>query len=107
MAEELINRMGARHLFGELIGSDTLSTRKPDPAPFIAAVKGSGGIVEQSVMVGDTVTDFDTARAVGVPIIMVDFGFKGYDFSGAKPDAIIKSFVELPEVVMSVLGSPS
>ena len=107
LAEELINRMGARHLFGELVGSDTLSTRKPDPAPFIAAVKGSGGIVEQSVMVGDTVTDFDTARAVGVPIIMVDFGFKGYDFSGAKPDAIIKSFVELPEVVMSLLGSSS
>jgi hypothetical protein len=38
---------------------------------------------------------------------MVDFGFRGYDFSGAKPDAIIKSFLELPEVVMSLLGSPS
>ena len=103
LAEELIVRLGARHLFRELIGSDTLSTKKPHPAPFIAAVKGAGGIVEQSLMVGDTITDFDTAKAVGVPIIMVDFGFEGFDFSNSRPDAIIKSFLDLPEIVTGLL----
>ena len=103
LAEELMVRLRARHLFGELIGSDTLSCKKPHPAPFIAAVNGSGGIVEQSLMVGDTLTDFETAKAVGVPIIMVDFGFAGFDFSHSKPDAILKSFVDLPEIVMGLL----
>ena len=98
-------RLGARHLFQELIGSDTLSSKKPDPAPFIAAVTGSGGLVEQSLMVGDTSTDFDTAKAVGVPIIMVDFGFAGFDFSASKPDAILKSFIDLPEIVIGLLNA--
>ena len=105
LAEELMVRLGARHLFQELIGSDTLSSKKPDPAPFIAAVTGSGGLVEQSLMVGDTSTDFDTAKAVGVPIIMVDFGFAGFDFSASKPDAILKSFLDLPEIVIGLLNS--
>ena len=105
LAEELMVRLGARHLFQELIGSDTLSSKKPDPAPFIAAVTGSGGSVEQSLMVGDTSTDFDTAKAVGVPIIMVDFGFAGFDFSASKPDAILKSFLDLPEIVIGLLNS--
>ena len=104
LAEELMVRLGARHLFQELIGSDTLSSKKPDPAPFIAAVTGSGGLVEKSLMVGDTSTDFDTAKAVGVPIIMVDFGFAGFDFSASKPDAVLKSFLDLPEIVIGLLS---
>tara|TARA_B100000963_G_scaffold88553_1_gene76072 strand:- start:1874 stop:2542 length:669 start_codon:yes stop_codon:yes gene_type:complete len=103
LAEELMMRLGARHLFKELIGADTLSFKKPHPAPFFAAVKGSGGIVEQSLLVGDTLTDFDTAKAAGVPIIMVDFGFEGFDFSRSKPDAVLKSFLDLPEIVMRLL----
>ena len=104
LAEELMVRLGARHLFKELIGSDTLSSKKPHPAPFIAAVKGAGGTVEKSVMVGDTMTDFDTAKAVGVPIIIVDFGFESFDFSHSIPDAVIKSFLDLPAIVMEFLG---
>ena len=56
-------------------------------------------------MVGDTSTDFDTAKAVGVPIIMVDFGFAGFDFSASKPDAILNSFLDLPEIVIGLLNS--
>ena len=81
------------------------SSKKPDPAPFIAAVTGSGGIVEQSLMVGDTSTDFDTAKAVGVPIIMADFGFGSFDFTASKPDAILNSFLDLPEIVIGLLNS--
>ena len=44
LAETLTRRLGIRDLFGSLIGADTLLTRKPDPAPYLAAVHQAGGI---------------------------------------------------------------
>jgi phosphoglycolate phosphatase len=59
----LMARLGVRDLFGSLIGADTLAHRKPHAAPYLAAVERAGGDVARSVLIGDTVTDRDTARA--------------------------------------------
>jgi phosphoglycolate phosphatase len=74
LAEILMARLGVRELFGSLIGADTLAHRKPHPAPYAAAVERAGGTVARSVLIGDTVTDRDTARAAGVPVVLVSFG---------------------------------
>jgi len=104
LAETLMTRLGVRGAFGSLIGADTLPTRKPDAAPYIAAVERAGGIVTQSCLIGDTVTDRDTARAVGVACVLVGFGPAGGDMAALEPDAIIQHFDELPEVATRLLG---
>ena len=43
LAEQLMRDLQARDLFHALIGADTLPVRKPDPAPYIAAVERAGG----------------------------------------------------------------
>ncbi|MDZ4094561.1 MAG: HAD hydrolase-like protein, partial [Paracoccaceae bacterium] len=43
LAETLTRRLGIRDLFGALIGADTLPTRKPDAAPYLASVVQAGG----------------------------------------------------------------
>ena len=62
-----------RDLFLALIGADTLPVRKPDPAPTSRQLNGQGDVL-RSCMIGDTLTDHSTARAAGVPSILVDFG---------------------------------
>ena len=57
-----------------LIGADTLPVRKPDPEPFFEAVRRAGGDVKRSCLIGDTITDHKTARAAGVPSVLVTFG---------------------------------
>ena len=104
LAETLMTRLGVRDAFGSLIGADTLPTRKPDAAPYIAAVERAGGVVRQSCLIGDTVTDRDTARAVGVACVLVGFGPAGGDMAALEPDAIIQHFDELPEVVLRLLA---
>ena len=104
LAETLMTRLGVRDAFGSLIGADTLPTRKPDAAPYIAAVERAGGAVVQSCLIGDTVTDRDTARAVGVPCVLVGFGPAGGDMAALEPDAIIQHFDELPELAVRLLG---
>ena len=104
LAETLTRQLGIRDLFGALIGADTLPTRKPDPAPYLAAVTGVGGDPARSLLIGDTVTDRDTARAVGVPIVLVSFGPEGRAVSRLTPDALLDHYNDLPAVVGRLLA---
>lgn len=98
LAATLVTRLGIRPLFDVLIGADTLPTRKPDPAPYAAAVERAGGTVARSMLVGDTDTDRRTARAVGVPVALVTFGPEGRDIARLDPDALLDHFDHLPDM---------
>jgi phosphoglycolate phosphatase len=104
LAEILMARLGVRELFGSLIGADTLAHRKPHPAPYLAAVERAGGAVASSVLIGDTVTDRDTARAAGVPVVLVSFGPGGGGAEALEPDALLAHFDDLGGVVARLIG---
>lgn len=99
LAQELLVRMGIRDRFDTLVGADTLATRKPHVAPYIAAVERAGGLVSRSILIGDTITDRDTARAAGIPIVLVGFGPSGGAVSALKPDALLDHYRDLPDLV--------
>jgi len=104
LAETLMTRLGVRDLFGSLIGADTLAVRKPDPAPLAEAVARAGGLLERTVMIGDTETDRDTARAAGVPCALVTFGPHGKAVSELGADAVFDHYDELDGVVAGLIG---
>lgn len=103
LAERLMRDFGARDAFASLVGADTLPVRKPDPAPLIEAVRRAGGRIERALLVGDTVTDRDTARAAGVPSVLVTFGPAGQAVRDLAPAAVIEDFSELPAVAAALL----
>ena len=51
------------------------------------------------MLVGDTVTDRDAARAAGVPCVLVGFGPEGGAVAALAPEALIAHFDELPPVL--------
>ena len=95
LAETLMRALKLRDPFLSLIGADTLATRKPDPMPFYEAVARAGGALERSCLVGDTITDYETACAAGVPSILVDFGLATQDLAKLRPNALISHFDQL------------
>ena len=103
LAEMLIRRLGIRDLFDSLIGVDTLPVRKPDLAPYIAAVERAGGNVNSSLLVGDTAIDRNTARAAGVPCILVTFGAEGRGIQKLQPDAALDHYDELDGLVSRLI----
>ena len=105
LAETLIQRLGVRGLFGSLIGADTLATRKPDAAPYLACVEQAGGAVDASFLVGDTETDVKTARAVGVPCVLVSFGPEGPGIARLTPDAMLDRYEDLDRIAEVLVGS--
>lgn len=105
LAELLMTRLGARALFGSLVGADTLPVRKPDPAPLREAARRAGGHPDHCILVGDSDTDRNTARAAGVPSILVTFGPSGDDMAALQPEALLHHFDDLPAIVAELVGA--
>ena len=104
LAELLLTRLGVRGLFDSLIGADTLPTRKPDVAPYVASVLRAGGDPRRSLLVGDTETDRRTAEAAGVPCILVSFGPEGAGIARLAPTAMLDDYADLPGLVERLRG---
>ena len=106
LAKELLKRLNLENYFDSLVGSDTFEYRKPDPRALIDTIKLLNVDVRNSVFIGDTKTDRDTASAAGVPIIMVQFGHGAlnHNLHSLEPDAIINNFSEIPDLAKSLIN---
>lgn len=103
LADQLLLDLGVRNDFDSLVGADTLPVRKPDPEPLFEATRRLGRDPRACVLVGDSDTDRNTARAAGVPSILVTFGPSGDDMAALEPEALIDDFAALPSVVCALL----
>ncbi len=94
-AKLLIRRLGVADRFAFICGQDTFGVGKPDPKPLIGTVVAAGGSKGRAIMVGDSATDIRTARAAGLPVIAVDFGYTDVPVTELGPDRVISHFDEL------------
>ena len=62
----------------------------------------AGGSETLAIMVGDSKTDIDTARAADLPVIAVPFGYTDVPIAELKPDRLIQHMRDLPEAVTSL-----
>ena len=103
LADLLLTRLGVRGLFASLVGADTLPVRKPDPAPYLLAVRQAGGALARSILIGDTETDRKTGLAAGVPVALVTFGPEGAGVARLNPEALLNHFDDLPALAARFL----
>lgn len=94
-SRQLIDALGLAPRFAANCGIDTFSFRKPDPRHLLETIALAGGDPHQAVMVGDSRTDIDTAKAAGIPVIAVDFGYTDRHVREFEPSVVISHFDEL------------
>ncbi|HET9070229.1 MAG TPA: HAD-IA family hydrolase [Amaricoccus sp.] len=99
LAVDLIDALGLGARFAVLLGADSLPWRKPDPRHLLETISRLGGVPGRAVLVGDTVTDRDAARAAGVPCVLVGFGPDGEAAAALEPAALVAHYDELPELL--------
>lgn len=93
----LLDALGWQRRFAAVIGADTVGAKKPDPLPLREAITRSGG--GRAVLVGDSITDADTARSAGVPFVAVSFGFSDRPVEALGADAVIDEYGKLVKVL--------
>jgi phosphoglycolate phosphatase len=105
LARLLITELGIADRFAFICGQDTFGIGKPDAKPLLETIAASGGSRNRAIMVGDSETDIKTARAAGVPVVAVDFGYADTPVKGLGPDRVISHFDNLMEACGALLAS--
>ena len=82
--------------FSVVISGDTLTKKKPDPAPLLHAAELLGCEPAAALMIGDSVSDVAAARAAGFQIVCMSYGYNhGVDIRESAPDAVIDTLTEI------------
>ena len=95
LSTALIGSLDLAPRFRAVCGADTFAFRKPDPRHLIETIRRAGGDPAKALMVGDSRTDIDTAKAAGIPVVAVDFGYTDRHVREFSPSRIISHFDEL------------
>lgn len=108
LARLLLDRLDLTRRFSAITGADTYAKAKPDALPLLSTIAAGGGAASASLMVGDSRTDILTARAAGVPVIAVSFGYTEIAPAELGADVLIDHFDALPGAVEALLaGAPA
>ncbi len=103
-ARILMQKLGIAGRFVFICGQDTFGVGKPDPKPLLGTIEAAGGTSDRAIMVGDSVTDIKAARAAGLPVIAVDFGYTDVPVSELGPDRVISHFDELEDACAAFMS---
>jgi len=104
LAVALFDAIGLSDRFAVICGPQSVSARKPDAAHIRETVLLAGGDPGRAIMVGDSITDLDAARATGVPCILTAFGYTDTPAADLGPDAVIAHFDDLPAVISRLIA---
>ncbi len=103
LARQLLEALDLTKRFAVITGADTYAKAKPDPLPLLSTIAAAGGVPAQAVMVGDSITDVRTARATGVPVVAVSFGYTDIPPPELGADRLIHHFTELEQAIEATL----
>lgn len=96
----ILKSLGIHDEFEIIVCGDTLEKKKPDPMPLLYAAKHLDVLPENSLMLGDSKSDVQAARAAGFDIICMSYGYNhGEDIHLYEPDAVIDSMTELLDLI--------
>lgn len=85
----------------DVAGSDTFGVQKPDRRHLTKLIERLGGQVSTTLMVGDSRHDVETARAAGVSVAVVNWGYTSVPPAQLGGDYLIERFSDLLTIVES------
>jgi phosphoglycolate phosphatase len=100
LAAALLATTGLASYLDVLVAGDTLASMKPSPEPLWHACRLLDINPEHCALVGDSPVDVAAARAAGLPVFIVSYGYAGQGGADAlRGDALIDSFEALPAIL--------
>ena len=96
----LLKDLGISDYFETILCGDMVERKKPDPLPLIMSAEKLGVTPQASLMIGDSMSDVNAARAAGFSIICMSYGYNhGEDIRDYEPDAVIDTMTEIKGLI--------
>ena len=97
--KQILEGLGLSGYFSSVVGGDSTSARKPDPEPVLACLHGLVAEPASSLMIGDSVHDVHAARAAGVTIGVVPWGYRSAPVEELGADFVLHDLAGLPGMI--------
>jgi phosphoglycolate phosphatase len=99
----LMPTLDLARFFSAIHGAGKLEVVKPDARVFHHVLEEMGGAGTGAVMIGDSPTDVATARAAGVPVIALSYGYTPVPADKLGADRVTDDFTTIPRLVKELL----
>ena len=99
LTELLLTELNLTRHFASVIGAGRTPYSKPDPRHLLEVVNALHSRRERAILVGDSPVDVATARAAGIPVIAMSYGYTPVPASELGADAVADDFADLPRII--------
>jgi len=103
LAIDLLKKIEIYHYFEYVAGSNTFDYCKPDPRHITNVIEILNGNINKSLMIGDSETDANAAKAASIPVILLENGYTEKNSNEIYHDHLIKDFIGVEKIVSMYL----
>ena len=103
LSNDLLKKIGIYDFFEYVAGSDTFDYCKPDPRHLTSVVEILDGDLNKTIMIGDSETDANAAKAAEIPIILLENGYTEKNTTEIYHNHLIKDFIGIEKIISKYL----
>jgi phosphoglycolate phosphatase len=103
LSNDLLKKIGIYDFFEYVAGSDTFDYCKPDPRHLTNIVEILDGDLKKTIMIGDSETDANAAKAAEIPVILLENGYTEKNTTEIFHNHLIKDFTGIEKIITKYL----
>ena len=103
LAVDLLKQINVYDYFEYVAGYNTFDYCKPDPRHLTNVIEIIQGELKKSIMIGDSETDSESAKAAGLPFILVEDGYTDKTTNEIYHNHLIKDFIGIERIINKYL----
>ena len=103
LAVDLLKKIGIYDYFEYVAGYNTFEYCKPDPRHITSIIEILDGDKKKSIMIGDSETDANAAKAAEIPIILLEDGYTEKNINEIYHNHLVKDFVGIEKIISQYL----
>ena len=103
LAVDLLKKIGIYNYFEYVAGYNTFDYCKPDPRHLTTVIEILDGDLKKSIMIGDSETDANSAKAAEIPMILLEDGYTEKKTDEIYHNHLIKDFVGIEKIISEYL----
>ena len=103
LSNDLLKKIGIYEYFEYIAGSDTFDYCKPDPRHLTTVVEILDGDLKKTIMIGDSETDANAAKAAKIPMILLEDGYTEKNIDEIYHNHLIKDFIGIEKTISKYL----
>ena len=103
LSNDLLRKIGIYDYFEYVAGSDTFDYCKPDPRHLTTVVEILDGDLKKTMMIGDSETDANAAKAAEIPMILLEDGYTEKNIDEIYHNHLIKDFIGIEKTISKYL----